>query len=213
MFIADTTTIWIEALKEVFGPDHPIATMRNLSVYTEYPVNEAQYPGLWVQFTPQGDVQNVGIGHVEYTDGSAPGTLRRVYRWKFKGVVEIVIAALGNLERSNMVDEVLKTIAYGHPEDATEISVLRSYIQGNDLIGLLVTWDSVQVGGFAESQGSPWGGDEVIYEGTVSISIEGEVAFDPVGGNLVPLAQVKIDPMIQDVDPDIDPTGVDGAWR
>lgn len=212
--IEATTVIFVEAMREMFaGTNHPDSQLHNLSVHVEYPVDKANYPGFWVQYTPQGDVQNVGIGHYEWGDGSVPGTFRKVYRWKFTGVVEIVVAALGNLERARLVDGLIRTIAVGVVGDGSVESGFRSYIQNNDLVGLAVAWESFNVGGFAENPGTPWETEEVIYEGTVSLMLEGEFVFDPIGMDLVPLSKVQIDPPMLPGDPDIDPSGTDGVWR
>lgn len=211
--IEATTNIFVEAMKEMFeGTDHPDEDLQNLSVHVEYPVDKAQYPGFWVQYTPQGDVQNVGIGHVEYSD-VGEGSFRKVYRWKFTGVVEIVVAALGNLQRARLVDGLIRTIAVGVVGDGSIESEFRVYIQDNDLVGLAVAWESFNVGGFAENPGTPWETEEVIYEGTVSLMVEGEFAFEPIGRNLVPLSEVRfLEPMLPG-DPDIDPEGNGGTWR
>ena len=212
--IESTTIVFVEAMKEMFaGTNHPDPEMRNLSVHTEYPVDRLQYPGFWVQYTPQGDVQNAGIGHYEWGDGEEPGTLRKVYRWRFSGVVEIVVAALSNLERARLIDALIRTIAVGVVGDGSVESTFRAYIQSNDLIGLAVAWESFNVGGFAENPGTPWETEEVIYEGTVTLTLEGEFGFDPIGADLVPLSKIKIDEPILPGYPDIDPTGTQGAWR
>lgn len=211
--IEATATIFVEAMKAMFaGTDHPDPTLHNLSVHMEYPVDRANYPGFWVQYTPQGDVQNVGIGHVEYSD-AGEGNFRKVYRWKFTGAVEIVVAALGNLERARLVDGLIRTIAVGVVGDGSVESTFRYYVQSNDLVGLAVAWESINVGGFAENPGTPWETEEVIYEGTVTLMIEGEFAFDPIGDTLVPLSEVRILDPILPGEPDIDPSGSGGEWR
>lgn len=197
MFAADTLTIWVEALKAVFHDptyESPVALgegLEQIPVLTEYPAEEANYPGLWVNFSMQGDVKNVGIGHVEYSEGD--DGVEEVYRWHYGGLVEITVGALSNLERALLLDELLRTIAVGRA-DRNQEGALREHIERNDLIGQRVTWESITVSGFGEAQGTPWGTDDVLYEATATITMEGECVLHPRTGLLVPLTEIRMTP-------------------
>ncbi len=187
MFIEETMTIFVEAVKELFDNEFPYADMRNLSVHVEYPLEPQSYPGLWVQVIPQGPMFNVGIGHVERVGNE------EYYRWQFSGVVEITAAALSSLERARMLDWISKAIAFGHQDGESSLSDFRNHIEHNPYVGIRSLWESFTVGGFAETPGTPWGTDDVIYEGTVSLTIEGEVYFNPNLRTIVPLEQIVIE--------------------
>lgn len=206
MFAANVLTVWVEAFKALFDGAYPIEEWRDLPVNVEYPLAEVNYPGLWLNFTVQGDVKNVGIGHVEYTVNDAL-EIHEVYRWHFGGLIEITITTLGNLERARLVDEVTKAIAIARARQNTP-GILRETVENNDLLGMIVTWESMSVSGFAETAGTPWGTSDVVYEVTVSLDLEGEVVLDPATGALVPLTAVILTP--QD-DSDADPLPVPGA--
>lgn len=193
MFVADTLTAWIEALKAV--TEHPEydsdSPLRNIAVHANYPVAEVDYPGIWVNYSMQGDLKNVGIGHVEDAF-DAEGDLHQVTRWHFGGMVEFTIAGMSNLERALLLDAFTRMVAIGRIDENPE-GEFRRHIERSDLIGQTVTWESFMVGAFGESQGTPWGTDDVIYEATVSLTTSGEVVVDPSTGALVLLSAVLSD--------------------
>lgn len=189
MFVANVLTAWSEALKLLFA-DHPNPDLQGIPVLTDYPQQEINYPGIWLNFTMQGDVKNVGIGHVEHSLDDTGG-VHEVFRWHFGGFVEITIGAMSNLERALLLDQVTKDIAVARV-DVNREGILREHIERHDLIGQIVTWESFTLSGFGETQGTPWGTDDIIYEATVTLVIEGEVVLDPQTGLLVPLSQIVV---------------------
>lgn len=189
MFAANTITVWIEALRAILNPNNTDPTLENISVSTEFPMHKIDYPGIWLNFTVNGDVQNVGIGHVEYeqTDqGFTP-----LHRWHFGGLVEITIATLSNLERALLLDKISTAIAIARADENFD-GDLRKAVETNDLIGMSVVWESFHIGGFAETPGTPWETDEVVYEVTISLTIEGECVLNPLTGVVIPLSAIKM---------------------
>lgn len=208
MFVADTLTIWVEALNALFD-NNPFEEIEDLPVNLDYPTSEVDYPGIWLNFTMQGDVKNVGIGHVEYDEDDEG--IHEVFRWHFGGLVEITIGAMGNLERARLLDRITTDIAVARMDENRE-GILREKVERNDLIGMTVTWESMTISGFASEPGTPWGTDDVIYEATVTLMVEGEVRLDPSTGALVPLSKVIITPQREDEGPPLPVPGNDG-WR
>lgn len=206
MFLANVLTVWVEAINLLMD-NHPNPDLLDIPVLTDYPQAEVNYPGIWVNFTMQGDVKNVGIGHIEYSE-DAEGDVHEVYRWHFGGFIELTIGAMSNLERALLLDGITKDIAVARVDKNRE-GVLRSHIENNDLIGQIVTWESFTISGFGEAQGTPWGSDDVIYEATVTLTIAGEVVLDPLTGALVPLSEVVITPVVEGQDP-LPVPGTDG---
>jgi hypothetical protein len=222
MFVANVLTVWQEAFKALFAdPAYPAPgatgtpVLKGREPLLDFPVEEVDYPALWLNFTMQGDVKNVGIGHVEHiNDPGDPedpedlGGIREVYRWHFGGLVEITVGAMGNLERALMLDELTTAIAVARV-DKNYQGTLREHIERNDLLGFIVTWESFTISGFAESEGTPWGTDDVIYEATATLMIEGEVVLDPGTGLLVPLSKIIVTPQRDDEGP-LPVAGTDG---
>lgn len=189
MFVANVLTVWTEALKSILNSGNNEQSLRNIPVSTEFPMKAVDYPGLWLNFTLNGDVQNVGIGHVEYAD-TDQGTIT-LLRWHFGGLIEITLSALTNLERALLVDKISTAIAIARVDKNYEGN-LRATVERSDLLGMIVTWESFHIGGFAETPGTPWETDEVVYEATISLSIEGECVLNPTTGVVVPLSAIRI---------------------
>lgn len=210
MFLERTITIFTEALKAVFDDEHPAEIMRGLDVRVDYPLEIENYPCLWVNFTPIGTVRNVGVGHVEYN--AVGEDMKRFFRWNFSGTLEITIAALTSLERARMTDWVAKTIAFGRPADTTTpMADFRRMVDQNDLIGLRMMWESFTISGAAETPGTPWGTDDIIYENTVTLTVEGEFAMDPDNATLVPLSAIVVEDTESDTP--VEPPPYDDGWR
>lgn len=192
MFIANTITAWYEAFTAVFDNDYPWhADLQDVQILTEYPLQEVNYPGIWIDFAPVGVAKNVGIGHVEYAE-TGTGGFTEVYRWQFGGQVEVTIGAMSNLERALLLDEVARVIAVSRADENNE-GALRKSIHENDLIGMNVVWESFTISGLGETQGTPWGADDVIYEATISLEVSGEVILNPSTSELVPFSGVVFD--------------------
>lgn len=191
MFIENTITLWVEAVQHLFGADFPYEDMKGMKVHTDYPLDKASYPGLWVQFVPQGEVKNAGIGHEEWIDvGDGP---IKFSTWTFGGAVEITVAALSSLERAIQIDWLSKGVAFSTSDEANNpLSRFREMVEENDLVGMNVIWESFIITGFAETPGTPWGTDDVIYEATVTLTVHGEFRYAPTTNSLVPLTAIVV---------------------
>lgn len=96
-----------------------------------------------------------------------------------------------------MVDWLAKGIAFGLVGGGTPLSDFRETVEQNDLIGQNVIWEAFTISGFAETPGTPWGSDDVIYEASVTLTVEGEFAFSPSTEGLVPLSEIVFSDAIE----------------
>lgn len=191
MFLVALKTLLVEAWRATLDDDYPEVDFRGTWVSMEYPLAKANYPGVWVDFLPTADVQTAGIGHAEYVeDGLVPGQFHRVGRWRYAGVFQMTCVALTSLERDRLVDELVRVMAFGRELSTTE--VFRATIETNDLVACQVQWDKFSLGGKAETPGTPWQTDEVVYEMTVSVDCQGEFVSGGTQGLLVPISQVVV---------------------
>lgn len=191
-FMVPTKTLFIEALEQVFDADYPVEEFRGLWVSMEYPSAESNYPGIWVDFRTSAPIQSAGIGHVEYTAPSSSGAVRACSRWRFAGNVTLTIVALTSLERDRMLDALVSLIAFGLENPAT--SEFRRTLESNDLIGVEMQWDRLDIGGTDETVGTPWGSDDVVYETTLTWDCTGEFVSEGTERVLVPLSAFLIEP-------------------
>lgn len=200
MYLVPLKTLLVQSLIETFDAAYPVPEYRNLSVTLEYPLDQASYPGIWVDWEG-GDLTNAGIGHIEVTDGP-----REVMRWRFAGTATFTLVALSQLERDGLYDEMVKVFAFGTLYHAT--NVFRSYISDNEYLGLQFNWDKISTRGESSIPGTPWETDDVIYEVTLAMDVVGEFVSPADEATMLPLSAIvtyPYNPLIEPV-----PGGSDG---
>lgn len=191
MFLAETLTVLTEGLKRTFDGDYPVEDFRDLHVSIEYPAEEQHYPGVWVNFDVAGDLSIAGIGHREYLEEQTDDGLRygEVTRWRFEGQSTFTLVSLSSLARARLLDEVVRVIGMGHLTPGR--GAFRSWVHDNPLIGLSMAWDKIALQGMTETEGTPWGTDDILYEVTLAVDTMGEFTSDPTG-LLVPLSEIRV---------------------
>lgn len=200
MFITNLKTTLVEAMKRTFDAEYVEDDFRNLHVSIEYPMDRQNYPGIWVDFDAEGQLENVGIDHREFaTESEAEGTTRRVMRWRFQGYASFTIVALTSFERDRLFDEVVRIMAFGPESEQT--AEFRRFIEDNEFLALNIDFDQIGVAGSSSLPGTPWGTDEVIYEVTVRMECLGEFVSDASSATLVPLGAIVTYPAIEGQDP------------
>lgn len=189
MYIAGVKAAFIEALRATFDTAYPIKKMRGIHVHHEFPEAEADYPGVWVSYTPDPEVRSVGINHKEVVV-EPDGEERLVRRWYGSGTVMLTVHAFTALQRDLMLDELLRVVAFFDSHLA--IKRFHDKIQSNDFIAINAKWDTAVLMGLSESRGTPWGSDDMVYEGTVAIDIECSYVPERLenGGGLIHISRI-----------------------
>ncbi len=181
MYLAPLTGLFVTALKETLGPTYPVEGLRDLYVSVEYPIEQAHFPAIWVDYDDTDAVKRAGVDHTEImlvpTDIVGDNEEVLVTRWKFEGYVTLTVAALSSLERDSLYDEIVGMLAFGIQDP--DRGVFRSSIETNDFIAVNANWDTVQPRGSVAAPGTPWGTDEIVYERTINIDVMGEFVPDP----------------------------------
>lgn len=196
IFLAETKTLLREAFQRTFDADYPVEEFRPLGALSslEGPVKDTDIPMVWVDFQPATELTAAGIGHVEYGDPDENGRVRRFTRWRFTGFATFTFITLNSQERDRMVDEFVRVVAFGLEDPST--ATFRRHIEDNDLIGISMNWHRVALTGRSESQGTPWGTGEWVYEQTVQLEVaNGEFVSEGSSGVLVPLSSIQIIPV------------------
>lgn len=177
-------------------------------VSIEYPIDEAHYPGIWVQYADNAELSVAGIGHIEQSVDTVDQEVVSVSRWRFSGAVTLTCAALTSLERDRLYDEVVAIwasaqLAHDYPFRAT--------IENNDLVAMNPNFDDLQPFGDQAALGTPWGTDEAIYETSVSFDLIGEYLSRPETRELVPLSKVVFSKYVEGSAPSLIPI-TPGGW-
>lgn len=192
MFLTHMAALVVTAFQEGLTKDgHPVLGGRKPWVGPDFPLEKAHYPGVWVDFTPAANLTSAGLGHRERT--AVPGTemTRQGTRWLFSGTVEATVVALDRRERDELLDEVLRLIAFA--DEHPQTSGLKATMEANPFIAVNSRFGQVRLGGISNAGSTPWGSDDIVYEGTVSFDVEGEFVSDVTSQHvLLPLEAVEI---------------------
>jgi len=143
VYLTSLLTLAVTSLRETFDSEYVEEDFRRLWVGMEYPADQANYPGVWVDYLPTTNIQVAGIAHVEYSQPGVGGATRKYSRWRYAGQIQLTVVTLSSLERARLVDEMVKVVAFGR-EDLSRSRFI-SMVESNDLIGCQVQLDRIGV--------------------------------------------------------------------
>lgn len=205
MYLVHLKTLLTEAVKQTFDSEFADPDFRRVHASIEFPMERQAYPGIWIDYSPIGPLQIVGIGHKEFTDPGSEGGARKVTRWRFQGEASFTVVALTSLERDRLHDEVIRVLAFGNEHSST--SEFRAYIEDNEFLAINIDFDEIVTRGFSSSMGTPWQSDEMIYEAEIAMECFGEFLSDSLSETLISFDSVKFIPIVEG---DPDPTDDEG---
>lgn len=189
IYLVALKTEIVKALRATFVDTYPEADFRGLWTSIEYPVAQASYPGIWVNYEDTEEVTIAGIAHTELVLGS-DNEMHPVTRSRFGGVISLTCVAMSSLERDRLYDELVRTLMFARKEEG--VSPFRTSIEQNDLVAMNIDFDKVQPGGDNAAPGTPWGTDDWIYERSVSVNVIGEFISSYALGGLVNLSKIIV---------------------
>jgi hypothetical protein len=207
MYLTKLKTVLTDAVRQTFDANYPVTEFRGIHTSIEFPREPQHYPGIWVDYNPIGSLRVAGIGHIEFDEEG--GSARKFTRWRFQGEASFTVVAMTSLERDRLHDEMIRVFAFGRETAAT--SEFRDYIEQNVFLATQFDWDEIAVRGMANTLGTPWQTEDMIYEVELAMECFGEFISDSQDQTLVPLSEVRvIDYHDQEEDPT---TSDDGAWQ
>lgn len=194
MYISPLKTIIVEGLRETFDDLYPNAYFRNVNVELDYPVENQEYPAIFVSYDDASPLRRAGISMVEYKSPTTGNEVLPFARWHFQGNISITVVSIATaLERDELYDQVVGVIAFGR-EDPTLIGRFHTYVDGNDLIASTLQTDIINPMAASAAPGTPWGTDEMMFERTLSLEIVGEFVPDMANGELVKISRIIVTP-------------------
>lgn len=187
-YLRTIKTTAVQAVQQSFQvrypePD-PDGGTRDLFVSVEYPVEQAQYPAIWVDYEPS-ELRTVGIA---YTEQDSSGNAYA--RWRFAGHVTFTIVALSSNERDLIYDQLVALTAFASQSGFP--SEFRRVVEEAPLVAAEWSFDSVEDRPSAAAPGTPWGTMDIIYERGFAIQVIGEFASDPNTYELVNLSEIEV---------------------
>jgi hypothetical protein len=151
---------------------------KKLYIDLEYPMEEAQYPGIWVQFSPT-KLSRAGIGHeLSLKEGD---TWCLIQEWEFTGRITLSLAAIKSLDRDRLADLIIANLAFARSpdlvltkpeEDTRKYRSLISTLGQNPYVAMTLNTDMIYPGGQDVSPGAPWAGGDNVLVYTDSYAID-----------------------------------------
>jgi hypothetical protein len=160
-----------------------------LHVSIEYPLNPQDYPGIWVDFEPEGELSRGGIDDINSFLPNGDSSLTPLYLWRAQGWATYTLAALTSLQRARLHDEIVRVFAFG--SDPT-VAAFRGSIESNDYLAMNMDFDRIAERGASATAGTPWGTEEIIYEVTLAMQCVIEFYSTANKDKLYPLSQIQI---------------------
>lgn len=188
-YLRTIKTTAVNAIEQSFtsrypAPDAGGGTSQQPFVSVEYPVEEAQYPAVWVDFEPS-ELRTVGIA---YTQMDPQGNAYA--RWRFTGHAVFTIVALSSNERDMIYDQLVSMTAFAAQSDFP--SLFRQVIEAAPMVASVWSFDTVEDRSSAAAPGTPWGTMDVIYERGFALQVIGEFVTDPVAQDLIALSGIQV---------------------
>lgn len=135
----------------------------------EYPVQEQNYPGVWVQFSLK-RLQISGLGH-QWVEPN--GDI--VQQWAYDGEVTLTLVALTSIERDRIADVLISYFAFSRVNGAAvPLSPLYQVLAANPYVSMTVNSDQLIPGGQSVTVGVPWSPDLLAYEDNYKFGLHGE---------------------------------------
>jgi hypothetical protein len=188
-YLRTIKTTAVQAVQQSFTsrypePDSAGGTSKQPFVSIEYPVEEAQYPAIWVDYEGS-ELRTVGIA---YTQTDAQNNAYA--RWRFAGHVVFTIVAMTSNERDMIYDQLISMTAFAAQSEFP--STFRQTVEAAPLVASIWSFDSVEDRPGAAAPGTPWGTMEVLYERGFALQVIGEFVTDPYSQALVELSGIDV---------------------
>jgi hypothetical protein len=173
-----------------------------IHVDMEYPVEQTQYPGIWVQFSLT-KLEPSGLGHMTATHDEDGNVTQMIQQYWYEGRVTLFLVALTSIERDRLADRVIAMLST--PQISSRNGVLTvnqesdpapmfQSLVDNPYVAMTINTDAPRPGGQTVTVGVPWDERALAYEDSYSFELVGEfqTVTDPAG--LVTLSRIDIVP-------------------
>lgn len=165
-FLIDIKTSIVKALRAAFDDiAYPDDEIQGINISMEYPMEENQYPSLWVQFSMT-KLQNAGIGHTFIKDG----TVR--HEFYFEGTVRLNVIGLSSKERDRYASQLIQMLAF---RDLNPVAAQFDEYLKSATVYLTINRDVIQLQGQQTTMGTPWNDNIPTYEDGFAFDLIGQV--------------------------------------
>lgn len=197
MFITAAKIATVEAIESAFAALGNMSSniTKDLvprSVTIEYPVEEVEWPAIYVQFRPT-LTQYTGLDPDTFaeiiTNGDITGW-EQIREGYFEGAFDLQILAMSSEERDKIWETIINFFIMNGMSPGS--SAFYSSISANDLISITFAQGSILQVGDTVSPGTPWSPEELTYETTMRIKCVGEFYENKYNVELSPVSSVEL---------------------
>lgn len=190
---------------------------RPIYVDIEYPMSEAQYPGIWVKFSPT-QLGRAGISH-EFPI-KEDGNWSLIQEWTFTGRISLEIVALKSKERDQLADRIIAMLAFARTpdlvitkaaEDTKQNKGLIDAINDNPFVAMTMNTDLLYPSGQNVEVGAPWQENILVYTDSYAFDCLGQFNVKFRHDGVYELARIDVIPEAVDLESITDPHAV-SAW-
>jgi hypothetical protein len=197
MFITAAKIATVEAITSAFNAIGPASSNVTVdlvprSVTIEYPVEEIEWPAVYVQFRPT-ITQWTGLSPDLYAPMQSNGVTTsydQVRHGYFEGVFDLQILAMASEERDKIWETLINFFLMNGI--APSSTAFYASIAANDLIGMTFAQGSILQVGDTVSPGTPWSPEELTYETTLRIKCIGEFYENKYTQTLLPVSAINV---------------------
>lgn len=181
-------------------------------VSIEYPVEETDYPGVWVQFAIE-KLERAGLAMQTFTQDSNE-QWGPVQEWNFNGRITLTIAALSSKDRDRLADAVISQLAFSRAPDlvirqkgydAQQNRGLITALNNNAYVSLTLNTDQINSGGQTVTQGVPWAPNILLYEDNYAVECTGQFNMRFNFDGTYSLSAINVLPTLSATEPPYNP--------
>lgn len=174
-----------------------------INVSLEYPLEELNYPSLFVQFSIT-KLNRSGIGHEIQVQDPDTHAWSFIQEWTFMGRSTLTALALKNMDRDRLSDALINMLAFARPPsilltepqgDAKQHRTLINALDENPYVAMTLQLDTLIPGGQQNTPGTPWADDIITYQDSWSFDMVGQFNLQFSHDGTYTLA--RIDPAYQ----------------
>lgn len=157
-------------------------TDSEVQINLEYPLEEENYPGIWVQFSIT-KLNRAGLSHEVWIKNDNNDWMP-IQEWTFTGRVTLNVVALTNKERDRISDALIMMFSFSRTPDlvlrqaSKDTQQYRNFLSSlgeSPYISMTVNTDSLGSGGQTAQMGLlPWQQDILVYEDSYSFDLLGQ---------------------------------------
>jgi len=181
----------------------------------EYPTEQEQYPGIWVQFAIE-HLSRAGVAMETWVKDDE-GQWGPIEEWNFEGRITLTIAALTSKDRDRLADTVISQLAFSRPtdmvirnpkRDAKEHKGLLTVLDENPYVSMTLNTDIINSGGQTVTNGVPWAPNILLYEDNYSVACHGQFNMRFRFDGIYELTMIRALPQIGAMGLELDPGNV-----